>query len=107
MSGDDRGVQAERTSLAWQRTALALGAWAVLFARAQWDTLGHWAWLLGILGIVGAALVGSSGLRRHARDPRRPGHDPLGPFDGLLPTVLASVVFVGGCLSIATLILWH
>ena len=32
-AGDDRGLQAERTELAWVRTALACGALAVLAAR--------------------------------------------------------------------------
>lgn len=61
----DPGVQAERTALAWQRTALSLAAAGVLYLHA---TVGR-AWLLvpGAVLLVVAAATLLAGWRRYER----------------------------------------
>ena len=68
-----RGMQAERTALAWQRTGLSVALAAAVLARLTYGDLGAWA-LLALalsLGLCGWVLVesraryrGRVGLRR-------------------------------------------
>ena len=50
----DPGLQAERTSLAWTRTGLAVAANALLTLRTGMAS--HWPWLI----LLGSALLASS-----------------------------------------------
>ena len=43
MAGSDRGLQPERTRLAWQRTALSLVAASAVLARIAYDRIGLFA----------------------------------------------------------------
>lgn len=55
----DAGLQAERTSLAWRRTGLALLACSLAAGRVLWPALGFAAIALAILGAAtGVAVVG-------------------------------------------------
>ena len=63
----DRGLQAERTALAWNRTALAVVANAVLALRAGW-TRGEASLTFvafALLVAAGAAVVYGAWRRRH------------------------------------------
>ena len=71
----DRGVQNERTALAWQRTALSLVAGAAAVSRLTIDRLGPVA-LLCVLGAIPLALwvfleAGSRYRRDAGLGPRR------------------------------------
>lgn len=62
----DRGAQAERTTLAWVRTALATAATAVLAARAlQFRTSGLVLAVVALLGVTAFVLSALRGLHGH------------------------------------------
>jgi putative membrane protein len=61
----DVGLQAERTALAWRRTALAMAVAAVGAGRLAAPVLGFVAVLLGAVGLVQAALVAYAAGRRY------------------------------------------
>jgi putative membrane protein len=67
MDGPPPGVQPERTSLAWQRTALALAVGSLGAGRLLSDPLGPVAWLAATLGVILAVLLARTGARRALR----------------------------------------
>jgi Domain of unknown function (DUF202) len=86
----DRGLQPERTELAWRRTGLAVATASVIGSRALEPALGAGAVVLGALGLV-LAVVLLAGATRRARS-RRVGRRPGG---GLLAAVVLACVVVG------------
>jgi uncharacterized membrane protein YidH (DUF202 family) len=62
----DPGLQAERTSLAWDRTALTVGAVGALIARAGGTVL-PWAWVLAVLVLTVAGVGLLLGRSRYVR----------------------------------------
>lgn len=60
----DRGLQAERTLLSWQRTALALGVSCAVAIRF---TAPHFGVLAIVAGIVGVGLAVAAYVRTHHR----------------------------------------
>lgn len=101
----DEGLQAERTSLAWERTALGLAANAALLARAGGEgvpTARVVAFVL--LGLAGGGLVlaRSRYLRRDAAlrgGAADPGHAPLLAVGAVVVT--ASVAILGVVVALA------
>jgi putative membrane protein len=61
----DAGVQAERTALAWQRTALALAVAAVGVGKLAASSLGPVAVVIAALGLAQALAVSSIAGRRY------------------------------------------
>jgi putative membrane protein len=61
----DAGLQAERTALAWRRTALALGVGAVGAGRLAAPVIGVVAVALAGLGLVQAVAVAAAAQRRY------------------------------------------
>lgn len=61
----DPGLQAERTALAWRRTALAMSVASVGAARLAVPTFGVVAVVLGALGVLQAALVAAIAWHRY------------------------------------------
>lgn len=61
----DTGLQAERTALAWRRTALAMAVAAVGAGRLAAPVLGVMALLLAAVGLVQAVVVAQASGRRY------------------------------------------
>jgi Domain of unknown function (DUF202) len=97
MTVDDHGATPERTSIAWERTALAVVVGAALVARLNAERLTA----LGILPLIATTLAAlgamagraPSGLLRCQRGPST---------DGFRPLLLAGAVFGLGASDIIT-----
>lgn len=87
---DDHGASAERTSLAWRRTALSATAVGLLAARPVFNPdAGATKWLVAALAVAGwAALVGLA-LRRAG------GLDVLPPHPGRRTIAVYALITVG------------
>jgi hypothetical protein len=84
----DRGLQPERTQLAWRRTVISMALGALVSLRLLPPVLGPWSFGVGIAGLVGCAVFWVLAARR-ARWTRRPRPGPPGspgslPGGGLL-----------------------
>lgn len=101
----DRGLQHERTALAWERTAIAGMVAGVLLARYSATSLHPVVAVLGVLQVV----VGSGVLvwaARHYDDlhgPLREGQSPIHPLAAKV-VGLGAVVFTGVATVIAVVI---
>ena len=94
----DPGLQPERTSLAWRRTALSLVAGSLAGARLLAPQLGPPALALGAAGAALGAWVwvaaGRRG-RRVSRELLRSGSLQAGPHAGLLAATALGCVLLG------------
>ncbi|MBW0091606.1 DUF202 domain-containing protein [Pseudonocardia sp. KRD-184] len=90
-------LQAERTALAWERTALAVLASGVLLVLRHLGAPGSGALALGVLGLVLALLVAVLGARRS----RRVLADPGAPARTAVLVAGASVVLFGSAVLVA------
>ena len=63
----DPGLQAERTALAWARTALALAAVTLLVARTLTVRFGVWVGVVAVAGVLVAAAAMLVADRRYRR----------------------------------------
>ncbi len=61
----DRGLQAERTALAWRRTGLSLALGSLAAARVLSPVLGLFSYALGLLGLAAAAYFITTADRRY------------------------------------------
>lgn len=93
----DRGLQPERTALAWRRTGLALTAGAAIGMRTLPGVLGRWSILAAsALFVLAVVVVVISHIRRHER-----GFAGTGPLPGgALATVVAGVAALTGVLAL-------
>jgi uncharacterized membrane protein YidH (DUF202 family) len=89
----DRGMQAERTALAWQRTGLSVAVAAAILARLTYGDLGAWALvaLVVSLGLCGWVLAESRS-RYRGRVGLRSERAGLG---GWAAALCASIVVMG------------
>ena len=100
MAGPAHGMQAERTTLAWQRTGLSVAVAAAVLARLTYGALGGWALvaLAGCLGLSGWVLVDT---RRHYR---RIVRDAAAPGIGGWAAALAACVVLMGVAELGALV---
>lgn len=91
----DRGLQPERTDLAWRRTLLAVIVGTLVSTRVLPPVLGPWAFALSLGGVVAGALlwVGALGRARAINDALAGSRRGL-PGGGLL-AALGSLVVIG------------
>ena len=91
MNSLDPGVANERTSMAWQRTALAGLAGAAIITRLTWDVVGIVSLMPLLFSVFTAGWIFREGALRylHAGTARR--------RDGLMPFLVA-VVVTSACL---------
>jgi hypothetical protein len=61
----DRGLQAERTALAWRRTGLSLALGSLAAARIFSPVLGVFSYALGLLGLAAAVYFIAKADRRY------------------------------------------
>ena len=76
----DRGLQPERTALAWRRTALGVAVGSLFCLRVLPTHLGASGWVLSILGLCWSAdltVAGSRRLREARASLRRPLTGPV------------------------------
>ena len=94
----DPGLQAERTAMAWQRTALGIGGVsALLLHRANGAILPSLPGVAGLLGALGLLLVVEARYVRNSRHGEA-GNSPMGPT--MVRAVTAGTVL----LAVATLV---
>ena len=94
----DPGLQAERTAMAWQRTALGIGGVsALLLHHAGGAILPSLPGVAGLLGALGLILVAEAKFVRNSRHGEA-GNSPMGP-------AMVRTVAVGtAVLAVATLL---
>jgi len=107
-------LAAERTALAWRRTALGLAAGSVAAGRLLAETWGTGAWAVSVVGTVLAVVVLRAARRRrlgvHGRTrrsvdaaaTRTVGRDP----GGRLVTSCAVALVLLGCAALAIVLTW-
>jgi uncharacterized membrane protein YidH (DUF202 family) len=91
----DAGLQRERTTLAWHRTALALLGLGLVTPRVAWPVFGAWSLLPAAAMAVAAGVLALAGRRTF----------PSRAVDGRLPllTTLAALLLA---LVAAVLVVW-
>ncbi|MGY1773793.1 DUF202 domain-containing protein [Blastococcus sp. SYSU D00813] len=100
MSGPAPGAQAERTALAWRRTALGVGAGALVAARLAAPSAGVAAYVLLVAGAVVAVLLTWTATRRYRAAVRALTADPRTvPGPGLPTALLAALATLTGVLG--------
>ncbi|MFV0319205.1 MAG: DUF202 domain-containing protein [Microbacterium sp.] len=93
----DRGAQAERTELAWRRSALAVGVGSLIALRLLPELIGGAGAAIGCLGLCAATLIWATGqyrsraFARHLADPH-----VRAPGGALLLALVAFTIAVGG-----------
>jgi len=98
---DDTGLQPERTSLAWQRTELALIGTALGLGRLGLEGVGG---MVGVATYAAVAVVGCLAIGAWRRAALRTS-DQWALLDGRAPAALAATVVLMSLLELASLVL--
>ena len=104
----DRGLQPERTLLAWRRTCLSIAAGFVATIKYFTDAIGPWAIVLGVLGIGLAGVAWLICTLRYRRVHHGLMRDGMLASGGTLPLLVASAVGVGAVTALVVVVVtWH
>jgi putative membrane protein len=95
------GAQAERTALAWRRTALGVGTGAAVAGRLAAPTAGVAAFVLVVVGAVVAVLLSWTATRRYRTARRALAMERDVPGAGLPTALLAALASLTGLLALA------
>ena len=99
----DRGLQPERTALAWQRTALSLTGAAVVVGRLTAGVLGPTVIIVLVFSLAHSVVLFRAGRRRHAMPPdTRGSHRDTGALPATPPR---SVGIHGALLTLQVIVL--
>ncbi|MDQ4214348.1 DUF202 domain-containing protein [Microbacterium capsulatum] len=104
----DKGMQPERTALAWRRTALALLIGAIAAVRILPELLGEWALIPAGAGAAVAVGIMVWAHRRHVtvhRTLTTAGHDRVALPSGALPLTMTLFVVAAGFAALSA-VLW-
>ncbi len=103
----DKGLQPERSALAWQRTALSIAVGSLIFGRILATSLGLWALLPMLAGLSMSAALGMKAYGRYAHHHRTltSGNGLLA--DGRLNAVLALFMLGGGIFCLIMVLTWR
>ncbi len=96
----DKGLQPERTGLAWRRAALAFLGIGLVVPRVAWAELGPWSVLAAAILAVGAVALLAAGHRRYGElhQALRAGRGRMP--DGRLPALAAGLALAVGVLAL-------
>lgn len=107
MTGTQRpsaGLQPERTTLAWQRVALALAGLGLASVRIASPTLGGWGVLPAAAVIAVAVVLFASALPRYRSASLALSDGRASTVDGRLPLVAAATVLLLGALALVVVL---
>ena len=104
----DAGLQPERTSLAWQRTALSVAAGSLVSLRVFPAALGHPVWYMpGVVGVIFAGWMWWMSRRRHLAFTAQlgsPDREPRPAGGSALLAVTCFSLFAGAVATVAILL---
>lgn len=103
----DKGLQPERTALAWRRTSLALVVGAIICIRVLPGMLGAWAAIpagAGLLAAIGVFVASHRRYDTHHRLLTSAEHDRIPLADGLMPAFVAAMGLGGGILILSAIV---
>jgi len=101
----DPGLQVERTSLAWTRTALALALAGAVVTRLTFDRLGVVAVTLGLVAVGSAVATATLAGARYRRATVSLGQSGTLPTDGAV-LALASASALAAGVAAAVFVMW-
>ena len=96
----DPGLQPERVALSWQRTALAIAVGALIYARIVFQTIGYWAFVPMVAGLVLALYLGAGSRVRYRRQHRAMTDENVRLTDGKLLAVVSASVSAAGVFAL-------
>ena len=103
----DKGLQPERTALAWRRTSLSLAIGALVALRVLPHYWGVWGHITAGLGVILSIVVLLLAHQRYHTSHRRltsGQHRDLGLPDGALPALLATTSLTAGLTALLLII---
>ncbi len=103
----DKGLQPERSALAWQRTALSIAVGSLIFGRILSTSLGLWALLPMVAGLTMSGVLGLKAHRRYAHHHRTLTSGEGLLADGRLNAALVLFMFGAGVFSLIMVVTWR
>lgn len=97
----DPGLQPERVALSWQRTAMSVAVGSFLYARIILPTVGLWALVPVVAGLVLATVMGYKASRRYQHHHRTLTSQRGSLADGFLMFFIAASVAAAGVFAAA------
>lgn len=101
----DPGLQPERVALSWQRTALSVAVGSLVYARIISPTIGLWALLPALAGLLLAGLMGIKASRRYQHHHRTLTGGKGWIADGFFLGFVAAMVGAAGVFALLIVLL--